>query len=130
LLETRGAAAIPDFGRLWGDFRRYVEHKHTHGTTRDTLLSGTRVTLHYDIEAWIAAGMPHDMARFRLQTPQAFVFELTPDAVRELDGLIATWSTDLRGLTKGITRMRTTSLLRHCRPASISDPVAAVVATG
>ncbi len=131
LLQAHGAAAaIPDFDRLWSDFHRYVEHKHTHGTTRDTLLSGTRVALHYDIEAWIAAGMPHDAAPFRLPSPQPFVFELASDAASELDRLIATWSTDLRGLTKGITRMRTTSLIRHCRPASAAGPIAPVAALG
>lgn len=121
LLLARGAdAAIADFAQLWADFTRYVEHKHTHGTTRDTLLSPTQVTLHYDIEAWIAAGMPRNAAAFRLPRPRAFVFELAPDAARELDGLLATWSTDLRGLTKGITRLRTTSLIRRCRPAQES----------
>jgi len=117
LVEQGAAAQIPDFERLWQDFHRYVEHKHTHGTSRDTLLAPTRATLHYDIEAWLAAGMPRDASAFRLPGPQPFVFDLAPDAHRELDGLIATWSTDLRGLTKGITRMRTTSLIRRCLPA-------------
>jgi len=64
-----------------------------------------------------AAGMPRDASPYRLAAAQPFVFELAPDAARELDGLITTWSTDLRGLTKGITRMRTTSLIRRCRQA-------------
>ena len=37
-------------------------HKHTHGNTRDELLAPHPVTLHYDIEAWIDAGMPRDAA--------------------------------------------------------------------
>jgi radical SAM superfamily enzyme YgiQ (UPF0313 family) len=118
LLRGAGAEAqVPDFERLWDDFHRYVEHKHTHGTTREVLLSPTHVPLRYDIEAWIAAGMPDDPTRFRLDAAQSFVFELAPDAARELDGLLRTWTTDLRGLTKGITRMRTTSLIRRCRQA-------------
>jgi hypothetical protein len=40
-----------------------------------------------------------------------------PNICLEPDRQLATWSTNLRGLTKGITRMRTTSLIRHCRPA-------------
>jgi len=118
LLRERDAeAAIVDFDRLWRNFHRYVEHKHTYGTTRDRLLSDTYATFHYDIEGWIAAGKPHDTAPFRLPAPRAFVFALAPDAARQLDGLITTWSTDLRGLTKGITRLRTTALIRNCQPA-------------
>ena len=45
--------------------------------------------------------MPHDPAPFRLSAPQEFVFELEPEAARELDGLIDTWTISLRGLTKG-----------------------------
>jgi radical SAM superfamily enzyme YgiQ (UPF0313 family) len=131
LLAARGAAdAVPDFARLWSDFHAYVEHKHTHGATRERLLLPTRETLHYDIEAWIAAGMPHDASAFRLARPQTFVFEVAPDAARELDGLLTTWSTNLRALTKGITRMRTTTLTRHCRLAEQSDPYAAAAAAG
>ena len=52
----------------------------------------------------------------RLPAQQDFLFALDPEAERELDGLIAVWTLSLRGLTKGITRMRTTSLIRHCKP--------------
>jgi radical SAM superfamily enzyme YgiQ (UPF0313 family) len=131
LLRAKGVEmAVPDFERLWDDFHRYVEHKHTHGNTRDLLLAPTQVTLHYDIEGWIAAGMPRDAAPFRLAAAQPFVFELAPDAARELDGLITTWSTDLRGLTKGITRMRTTSLIRRCRPAASTGSYAPAAVAG
>ena len=130
LLVARGAAdAVPDFDALWEDFHRYVEHKHTHGATRDTLLAPTMAVLRYDVAGWIAAGMPRDPSPFRLAEPTPFVFELAPDAARELDGLIRVWTTTLRGLTKGVTRMRTTSLIRRCRPAERerTEPVSAAV---
>jgi radical SAM superfamily enzyme YgiQ (UPF0313 family) len=118
LLVARGAERqVPDFERLWADFHRYVEHKHTHGATREALLSPTTAVFDYDVAAWIAAGMPADASRFRLPAPTRFVFDLAHEAGRELDGLIAVWTTSLRGLTKGVTRMRTTSLIRRCRPA-------------
>jgi radical SAM superfamily enzyme YgiQ (UPF0313 family) len=117
LIETRGAdREIVDFDQLWRDFHRYVEHKHTHGTTSDAMLGATQATLHYDVEKWITAGMPRDTAPFRLEAPQDFRFELSAEAAVELEHLIDVWTTSLRGLTKGITRMRTTSLIRSCRP--------------
>ena len=75
--------------------------------------------------------MPRDVRSFRLPAARPFHFELTPEATRELDGLIRVWSTSLRGLTKGVTRMRSTALIRQCRPAAADrpdvEPAAAVV---
>jgi radical SAM superfamily enzyme YgiQ (UPF0313 family) len=117
LLEERGAdRVITDFDQLWRDFHRYLEHKHTHGTTTEQMLAPTRETLHYDIEAWLSAGMPRDARPFRLPQARSFVFELSSDAATELAHLLQVWGTSLRGLTKGITRLRTTSLIRCCRP--------------
>jgi hypothetical protein len=117
LLVARGAEqAITDFHALWQDFGRYIEMKHTHGTTAEELLAPRRTTLRYDIAGWLAAGMPRDARPFRLATPREFTFELAPDAARELDALLKVWTATLRGLTKGVTRMRTTSLIRQCRP--------------
>jgi hypothetical protein len=119
LLEARGAdAEIEDFDHLWRDFHLYVECKHTHGSTSEQMLAPYRATLRYDIESWIASGMPKDARHFRLDGPQPFLFDLTPDAATELDHLTQVWTTSLRGLTKGITRMRTTSLIRRCRPVA------------
>jgi radical SAM superfamily enzyme YgiQ (UPF0313 family) len=116
MLRERGAEdEIAGFDELWDDLQLYVEHKHTHGATREELLRPTVVTLRYDVERWIEEGMPKDTRPFRLAEPRAFVFDLAPDAERELSGLIDVWTTSLRGLTKGITRMRTTSLIRRCR---------------
>lgn len=118
MLAARGAdREIVDFDRLWHDFETYVLHKHTHGTTREEILAPTSAELHYDVAGWIAAGMPNDTTPFRLPVARQFVFELKPEAARELDGLIQVWTLSLRGLTKGVTRMRTTALIRECRPA-------------
>ena len=120
MLHRRGAAAqIPQLDPFWDDFSTYVEHKHTYGTERAALLGGTVATLGFDIEAWIEAGMPTDVEPFRLVPRRPFVFELDSDAARELSALIDVWTTSLRGLTKGLTRMRTTSLIRRCRPLTV-----------
>ncbi len=122
LLLARGAdREIAGFDELWDDFHRYVEHKHTRGATREALLAPTVATLSHDVAGWIAAGMPRDPTPFRLAEPTAFLFELAPEAARELEGLLQVWPTTLRGLTKGVTRMRTTSLIRRCRRADDTE---------
>src|SRR5262249_22153781 len=106
-----------DFERLWQDFHRYTELKHTHGSTAEALLAPGTATMTYDVEAWVEAGMPRDTQPFRLPQPRTFAFALAPDAAREPDGLLKVWTTSLKGLTKGVTRMRATAMIRHCRPA-------------
>jgi radical SAM superfamily enzyme YgiQ (UPF0313 family) len=118
MLHGRGVDdEIPRFDFFWDDFTRHVEHKHTHGTTREALLAPTTAKLGYDVEAWIEAGTPADIERFQLGERRDFVFDLEHEAARELSALLDVWTTSLRGLTKGVTRMRTTSLIRRCRPA-------------
>ncbi len=119
LVVARGAAGrFADFDRLWADFHRYVEAKHAHGSTAEEILSPVTLALDYDVPAWIAAGMPADTRPFLVPGKQAFVFALPPDAAREIDAFLKVWTTNLLGLSKGITRIRTTSLVRTCRPAS------------
>ena len=47
------------------------------------------------------------------------------DGAAEIEALLRTWTASLVGLTKGVTRIRTTSLLRKCR--RIDPALAAVV---
>ncbi len=117
LLVLQGAdRVIADFDGLWSDFHRHVELKHAHGASQEEILATAEATLSYDIAGWLAAGMPADTRAFRLPYPQRFMFELTPDAAREIAGLLAVWTTSLRGLTKGVTRLRSAAQIRQCRP--------------
>jgi hypothetical protein len=116
LLEQHGAARdIDDFATLWADFHRFVELQHAHGATAAAILAPARVTLHYDIAAWLAAGMPRDVRPYRLPAAEAFVFELPPESAREIKALLDVWTSSLRGLTKGITRIRAAAQVRECR---------------
>src|SRR5205807_893820 len=61
LLIDRGIQReMPGFDLLWDDFHRYVERKHTHGATRETLLAPTVAVLRHDIPAWLATGLPRE----------------------------------------------------------------------
>lgn len=115
LLERGAAAEIADFESFWDDFHRFVELKHARGTTGEEILAPDSGVLSYDIPAWLESGMPKDVGRFRLSNPGYFLFELPEDAAAEIEALLQTWTASLVGLTKGVTRIRTTSLLRSCR---------------
>jgi radical SAM superfamily enzyme YgiQ (UPF0313 family) len=117
MLLARGAAEqVDDFERLWDDFHRYVEMKHTHGSSLDELLAPTTAVFQYDVPQWVAAGTPRDPSAFRLREPQSFLFEVPAEFAREIRDLIAVWSTSLKGLTKGITRIKSEVQTRECRP--------------
>jgi radical SAM superfamily enzyme YgiQ (UPF0313 family) len=110
-LDTR----IPDFAAFWEDLTRFVEAKHAHGTTADTILAPVRLRLRYDLPAWIAAGRPTDPSRFRLPAPASFEAALPADSAHEIKSLFDVWTTSLKGLTKGVTRIRAEAQVRECR---------------
>jgi hypothetical protein len=118
LLVKRDAdEEIFDFDDVWCDFRRFIELKHAHGQSVGEILGSDHGVLSYDIAAWLEAGMPADSRPYLLDTPREFIFELSEEAETEIAALLKTWTPTLRGLTKGVTRIRTTSLIRQCHPA-------------
>jgi radical SAM superfamily enzyme YgiQ (UPF0313 family) len=126
LVEHGAEPELVDPAGFWGDFHRTVELKHAHGTTADSILSSAVATLGYDVPAWLAAGMPHDVGSFRLPSARDFVFRLSPEAENELAAALRVWTTSLRGLTKGVTRIRPSAQVRSCEPAQ--NPSACVEA--
>jgi hypothetical protein len=114
LLVARGAnLEIPDFDALWNDFASYTLLRHAHGASSDEILTPATATFRYDIRAWIEAGMPHDPSTFKLPSAgNTVVFRLTPDGDRELRAALQVWTTSLKGLTKGVTRIRNSAQMR------------------
>ncbi len=109
---------MPEFGVFWEDLTRFVEAKHAHGTTPDTILAPVELELRHDLPAWVAAGRPTDIARFRLPEPTKFIAALPEESEREIRGLFDVWTTSLQGLTKGVTRIRSDAQVRECRQAA------------
>lgn len=116
LLERGAGERVADFSVIWDDLHRFVELQHAHGRTTDSILAPATGTLSYDIPAWLAAGMPHDTARFALGAPRAFSFELSDEAAHELKAALDVWSSSMLGLSKGVTRIRPQAQIRACRP--------------
>ena len=121
LLVVVGAADdVPDFEGFWKSLHQFTELKHAHGTNSEELLTPVETRLSYDIKAWIQAGVPKDVSPFRVAQGQDLIFELPEESAAEIAALLETWSSSLKGLTKGITRIRTTSLVRV--PRTLDPP--------
>lgn len=101
-----------DFSVFWQDIDTYTRLKHAHGETKEDLLSPIVVALSYDIAAWLDAGGPLDFSGFRVDRCEA-EFYLPAEAHAELEAAIKTWDLTLLGLTKGVTRIRTSAQIRH-----------------
>ena len=120
LLEEKGVLeSNRDFEEFWRNFCRFVQAKHASGKTADEILCDTSIVLSYDIDRWIADGMPMETTRYRLKEPTEFVFSLTPEGKRELTAALAVWTTNLTGLTKMVTRIRIDSQVRRCHRAEL-----------
>ncbi|HEY3442718.1 MAG TPA: radical SAM protein [Paludibaculum sp.] len=105
---------IPGFEEFWRDFSRYVFSQHAHGHTMADILSPTKLELTYDIDSWIEDGMPLDPSPYRLAQPTEFEWVLSEEAHFGLSSALATWGTDIKGLTKLMKRIRVLWLTKKC----------------
>lgn len=124
LMEKGAFADSGKFEAFWGDFCRYIEAKHASGSTADEILSDSTVVLSYDVDRWIADGMPAEIDKYLLDEPTPFIFSLTSEGKRELTAALAVWTTNLTGLTKMVTRIRIDSQVRRCYRADTFGEVA------
>jgi radical SAM superfamily enzyme YgiQ (UPF0313 family) len=121
MFVDRGIAPqIPDFETFWGDFSRYVELKHAHGTVIEQVLKPMHAELHYDIDYWLSDGAAEGRWPARMPDAREFEFQLTEEAARELKAAFTVWTNGIKGLTKMVTRIRTTAQVRQCRPVPVS----------
>jgi radical SAM superfamily enzyme YgiQ (UPF0313 family) len=121
LLVARGAReTIADFDAFWSDFTQYTRLGHAHGSSADQILAPVKTALRHDIKAWLAAGMPQDVTPFRLSGAREVSFHLSEEGERELKAALQVWTTSLKGLTKGVTRIRSSAQVRQPRMAEAS----------
>jgi len=116
LVEERGAARdIEHFDEFWSDFSVFVERKHADGYSRDEVLGTKSAPLRYDFDAWLRDGDIGEPGAYRLAEPTKFEFSLPPEARRELAAALDVWTTELKGLTKLVTRINVACQVRECR---------------
>jgi radical SAM superfamily enzyme YgiQ (UPF0313 family) len=109
---------MPDFEAFWADLHSYMFHQHSHGETSEEILAPARMVLRYDIDRWIEDGMPFEVNRYRLEAPTEFIFALTEEGQEGLSSALATWTAEIKGLTKMMKRIRVMWLARQCRRAT------------
>lgn len=119
LLTENGAdREIPEFHEFWVEFSRFMELRHASGFTEEQILSPARATLRYDFPRWLADGSPKDPTPYRLPEAQEFEFRVTQEGEEGLRSALSVWTTDIKGLTKMVTRIKVAWQHRECRSDS------------
>jgi hypothetical protein len=119
LVRERGAALMtPSFESFWHDFTSYMQARHAHGATEEAILGPAAVAMIYDVPQWIADGMPLETEAYRLPATEVFEFSLSDEGARQLAAALEVWTPTLKGLTKMVTRVRTTWQTRQAHRAS------------
>ncbi len=107
---------IANFDEFWSDFHGFVRGKHAHGATEEAVLTPESATMRYDMAMWVSEGMPKDTRAHRLASAEPFEFRLALEDERELAAAFKVWSSELKGLSKLVTRIRVGSQERECHP--------------
>jgi radical SAM superfamily enzyme YgiQ (UPF0313 family) len=105
---------IPDFDVFWENFRCYVDLAHASGYTTADILSQPEACMEYDIEGWLSAGAPLDPSPFKRPAAERVRFRLNDDSARELHAALQSWTDELKGLTKMVTRIQVVWQERQC----------------
>ncbi|HYR42601.1 MAG TPA: hypothetical protein VER98_06245, partial [Terriglobia bacterium] len=121
LLERQGIAGqIPEFDEFWADFGQFVRLQHADGETIDAVLRPVTVPMTYDIARWLTDGNLKDPSPYRLAVPREFTFQLPAECARELEGAFKVWGSELKALSKLVTRIKIGWQVRECS-ASVSN---------
>jgi radical SAM superfamily enzyme YgiQ (UPF0313 family) len=105
-------AGLDDF---WASFAVYTRNKHAHGHTEQEILSNSSAVLNYDVDRWVADGMPLEFGRYALAEAEEFEFCMTEDGIAGLSGAIRVYGAELKGLIRMMKRIRVNWLTRECR---------------
>jgi len=114
-----------NFDTFWSDLCTYVKLKHAAGESKADLLAPVNASLHHDITQWLDQGATSDYAQFALDAQREAEFYLPEDARRELELALETWELSLRGMTKGVTRIRNSAQIRSYRWSGAEDAISA-----
>jgi hypothetical protein len=117
LLERQG---LPDqyahFDEFWADLCQFVRLRHASGESPSEILSSKRATLRYDLPRWAGDGCPTGFANYRLDEPAEFEFGLSEESGKELAAALQVWGTEIKSLSKMVTRIKVEWQVRDCAP--------------
>jgi hypothetical protein len=115
LLDKGCHQRIMNFEAFWDDFTEYTRLKHASGRTMGGVLSSSRATFRYNIPEWLSHSELGDPNEFALATPREFEFRLGPEGQRELASALNTWTMEMNGLSKLVTRIKMDWQIRDCQ---------------
>lgn len=124
-LSHGAAEKVPEFEPFWASLAEFVKLQHADGDSEERILSPAVGWLHYDIPRWIAEGRREDPTPFRFPAPEPFEFRLSEEGAENLAGALKTWTTNLKGLTKLVTRIQVEWQIRkavRCAAVEAADP--------
>ncbi len=122
LVDHQVDRQIDNFEEFWTDFTTFIRMQHASGHTVGEILSNAQATLRYDIPAWVTQGELNDPSLFRLPIPKEFEFRYTEEGAKEMEAALSTWSTQVKGLSKLVTRIKIDWQVRSCVPAGQAEP--------
>ena len=117
LEEYNVTAQIDHFDEFWEEFTTYTRFLHASGRTPNEVLTSSRAAMRYDFPAWLAEKELRNPNDYRLAEPIAFDFCLTEENSQEIENALRVWTTDIKGLSKLVTRINLCWQVRHCGPA-------------
>lgn len=128
LVESGSGREIPRLEEFWASLCMFVLHSHAHGRSVDEICRPAAATLSYDIQEWLSGGAPKDPSPYRLAGPRVFDFRVTEVGERELRKAFQVWTSDIKGLSKLVTRIQLAWQVRTCSPRVQSEKALVAVA--
>jgi radical SAM superfamily enzyme YgiQ (UPF0313 family) len=118
LVEHGIELQLHGFEAFWSDFTQYVFHSHAHGNNIEEVVASRKVLQVYDIKKWIEGGAPKNPEPYLLHEPQEYEFKLSEAGARELRKAFQVWTSDIKGLSKLVTRIQLAWQVRTCTPTA------------
>ena len=126
LLERQGVPELhAHFEEFWADLYQFVRLRHASGESPFEILSSKRATLTYDLPRWAADGCPTDFSSYRLSESSEFEFRLSEESAKEMAAALQVWGTQIKSLSKMVTRINVAWQVRDCVPVCSGTMVAA-----
>ena len=127
LAVERGVSKqVPDFDTFWHNLTRYLELQHANGASDKEILGARWEESRYEIPRWISDNTPIDVSEYRLSEPITMMFELDLEGHEGLAAALKVYGTDVKSLTKLVSRVRRNWQVRKC---TVSQDQATFAAT-
>ncbi len=120
LLATGIDRKIQNFSEFWAEFSEFIRLQHASGLSTSEILACHRTRFNYDFPALLRQSSFRDPDQFRFSHPVTFEFRLSPENEREMEAAVSVWTTQIKGLSKLVTRIKLDWQVRECSPVGLT----------